>query len=228
MKPIVTRQLVYTFSIMLLAVLLSACGDNATTSTTADPTATPTQQPTPTQAATPTQQPTPTPTTNTEVTFQQFAGANFTMVYPASWQVSHKSQSFKQSGDNKQQTENIYGFVAQDNISGFHVVRDGDEQAVGGMVNDLLGGQFTCSMGDKSVAPQVTVGGVTWAQADLICMVASNNYEIRELVTDSSRYKQTVIMYGAYQQVGNGAVVPDFAHASDTYFKPMLASFKFN
>jgi hypothetical protein len=162
------------------------------------------------------------------VTFQQFTGANFTMIYPTGWQTSHKSQPFQQSGNSKQQTENIYGFVAQDNITGFHVVRNGDEQAVGGMVNDLLGGQFSCTPGDKSVPSQVTVGGVMWSQADIVCLVASNNYEIRELVTSSPRYGQTVIMYGAYQQVGNGAVVPDFARTSDTYFKPMLAAFKFN
>lgn len=107
-------------------------------------------------------------------------------------------------------------------------MRRGDEQAVGGMVNDLIGGELKCDMGDKSVPSQVTVGGVTWSQADLICMVASNNYEVRELVTSSSQYGQTVIMYGAYQQVGKGAAVPDFAHTKAAYFDPMLASFKFN
>ncbi len=92
------------------------------------------------------------------------------------------SQPFKQSGDNTQtQTENIYAFVAQDNLTGLHIVRNGDEQAVGGMINVLLGGTFTCNTGDTSVPSQVTVGGVIWSQADIVCMVASSYYEVREL-----------------------------------------------
>jgi hypothetical protein len=221
MKPIFIRQFMYTFGIILLVAFLSACGSNpATPTVTAQPTATPTQ------ASKPTQPPTPTPASNTGVTFQHFTGANFTIDYPAGWQTNHTSQPFKQSGNPQQQTENIYAFVAQDNITGLHIVRNGDEQAPGGMINQLLGGVFTCHAGDTSVPVQV--GGVTWAQVDIVCFVASTNYEVRELVTSSPQYGQTVILYGAYQQVGNGAVAPDFAHASKTYFEPMLASFKFD
>jgi hypothetical protein len=214
MKPITTRQLVYTFSIVLLAAFLSACDSNPATSTVR---AQPTTATTPAQAA-------PTGTT-----FRQLTGSHFTILYPVNWKTSHMSQPFKQSGDNTQtHTENIYAFVAQDNLTGLHIVRNGDEQAVGGMINVLLGGTFTCNTGDTSVPSQVTVGGVIWSQADIVCMVASSYYEVRELVNGSAHYGQTVIMYGTYQQVGNGAVVPDFIHVDNTYFKPMLASFKFN
>ena len=222
MKPILTRQFMYTIGIILLAAFFSACGSNPATSTvTTQPTTQPT--PTPTQAATPTPPPTPTPipATNTGVTFQQFSGANFTINYATGWQTNHVAQQ------NAQQKENIYAFVAQDNITGLHIVRNGDEQAPGGMINQLLGGVFTCQSGDASVPAQVTVGGVTWSQVDKVCYLASTYYEVRELVTSSPQYGQTVILYGAYQQVGNGAVAPDFAHASKLYFEPMLASFKF-
>ena len=228
MKPIITRQLVYTCSIILLATFLAACGSKTTTSTTVT---LPSSASTPTQAVAPTQAPAPSPTSasNTSTTFKQLIGANFTINYPTGWQTSHKSLPGGPSGDVKNPaTENIYGFVAPDNITGLHIVRNGDEQVPGGMINQLLDGQFSCSTGDKTVPAQVTVGGVTWSQADFVCMIAGFNYEVRELVTSSTKYGQTVIMYGAFQQVDNGAMAPDFAHASDKYFKPMLASFRFN
>lgn len=226
MKPIITRRLVYTCSIVLLATFLAACGSNPTISTTAT---VPSSASTPTQAAAPTSAPTPTPASNTGATFKQLKGANFTISYPVGWQTSHKSLPRGQSGDVKNPTmEDIYGFVAPDNITGLHIVRNGDEQAPGGMINQLLDGQFSCSPGDKSVPSQVTVGGVSWSQVDFVCMIAGYNYEVRELVTASTKYGQTVILYGAFQQVNNGAMAPDFAHASNMYFKPMLASFTFN
>lgn len=232
MKPILARQFIYTIGIILLAAFFSACGSNPTTSTattqlTTQPTPTSTLAATPTPPSTPTPPPTPTPATNTGVTFQQLSGANFTIGYPVDWKTSHTSQPFKQSGNPQQQTENIYAFVAQDNITGLHIVRNGDEQAVGGMINQLLGGEFTCNRSNASVPAQVKVGGVTWSQVDIVCLIASTNYEVRELVTWSPQYGQTVILYGAYQQVGNGAVAPDFANTSKLYFEPMLASFKF-
>jgi hypothetical protein len=208
MKSIITRRLVSLFGIILLTAFFSACGSSSIT---------------PAQAAA------PTPSPASHKGFRQLTGANFTIDYPVGWQTSHKSLTGGPSGDVKNPaTENIYGFVAQDNITGLHIVRNGDEQAVGGMINDLLEGQFSCNAGDQSVPSQVTVGGVTWSQFDLVCMIAGLNYEVRELVTSSTKYGQTVIMYGAFQQVGKGAMAPDFAHASNMYFKPILASFKFN
>jgi hypothetical protein len=211
MNPVVTRQLVSACSIVLLAVFLSACGSNPVTPTVRGQ---PTIATTSTQAA-----PTKTP-------FQQLTGSHFTILYPANWKTSHVSQPGGQSGDHTQpQTEDTYAFVAQDNLTGLHIVRNGDEQAVDGMIIALVGGADKCK---TPVMSQVTVGGVIWSQADVVCLVAGSSYEARELVYGSPRYGQTVIMYGAYQQVGNGAVVPDFIHANNTYFKPMLASFKFN
>jgi hypothetical protein len=241
MKPIITRRRIYAFSIIILATFLAACGSNTATSTTVAQSgvvATPTRAVAPTQspasktggAATPTQAavPTQSPASKTGTTFKQLTGANFTIDYPAGWQMSQKSLPGGASGVKNPAPENIYGFVASDNITGLHIVRNGDEQAVGGMINELLGGQFSCNMGNSSVPSQVMVGGVTWSQADLVCMIHNSNFEVRELVTSSAKYNQTVIMYGAYQQVGNGALAPDFAHASTMYFNPMLASFKFN
>jgi hypothetical protein len=209
MKSIITRRLVSIIGIVLLTAFVSACGNSSTS---------------PTLAAAPTQPQKPTPTPSNG--FRQLTGANFTINYPVGWQTSHKSQTGGTS--DHPATEDIYGFVAPDNITGLHIVRNGDEQAVGGMINELLDGQFSCSLGDKSVPSQVIVGGVTWAQADLVCMIANDNYEVRELVNSSTKYGQTVIMYGAFQQVTNGAMAPDFAHASDEYFAPMVTSFQFH
>lgn len=209
MKSIITRRLVPIIGIVLLTVFVSACGNSSTS---------------PTLAAAPTQAHKPTPAPGKG--FRQLTGANFTINYPVGWQTSHKSQAGGMSGHPA--TENIYGFVAPDNITGLHIVRNGDEQAVGGMINELVGGQFSCSPGDKSVPSQLIVGGVTWSQADLVCMIANGNYEVRELVNSSTKYGQTVIMYGAFQQVTNGAMAPDFAHASDEYFAPMVTSFQFH
>jgi hypothetical protein len=239
MKNVSFQKCMYVLGIVLLASLFAACSDPSSASgatptptiaATATSAATPTQPvtPTPTSAATLTQPATPTPATGTGKELQPFTGVDFAMLYPAKWQKTKKTGPGGMSGEKNQPASNTYGFIAPDNITGFHIVRRGDEQAVGGMVNTLIGGEFKCEPGDKSVPSQVTVAGVTWSQADLICLVASNNYEVRELVTSSSQYGQTVIMYGAYQQVGNGAVVPDFAHTKATYFDPMLASFKFN
>jgi hypothetical protein len=225
MKNMSVQKCMYVFGIILLVALFTACS-SPTSASGATPT--PTIAATATSAATSTQPATPTPVAETEKELQPFTGVDFTMLYPTKWQKTHKTGPGGMSGAKNQPASNTYGFVASDNITGFHIVRRGDEQAVGGMVNDLIGGEFKCDMGDKSVPSQVTVGGVSWSQADLICMVASNNYEVRELVTFSSKYGQTVIMYGAYQQVGKGAVVPDFAHTKATYFDPMLESFKFN
>lgn len=208
MKSIITRRLVYTCSIILLATFLAACGSSSTK---------------PAQAAAPKQSPTATPAPHKG--FQQLAGANFTIDDPVGWQTSQKSLTGGKPGSS---ATDIYGFVAPDNITGLHIVRNGDEQAVGGTINQLLDGQFSCSTGDKSVPSQVTVGGVTWSQADLVCMIAGFDYEVRELVTSSPRYGQTVILYGAFQQVDNGAMAPNFALASNRYFEPMLASFKFS
>lgn len=241
MKNMSVQKCMYVLGIVLLASLFAACGgpsseSGATAAPTAAGVATPTQPATSTpttvataaSAITPTQPATPTPVADTGKELQPFTGVDFTMLYPAKWQKTHKTGPGGLSGVKNQPASNTYGFIAADNITGFHIVRHGDEQAVGGMVNELIGGDFSCERGDKSVPSQVTVGGVIWSQADLICLVASNNYEVRELVTSSSQYGQTVIMYGAYQQVGKGAVVPDFAHTKAAFFDPMLASFKFN
>ncbi|HTK09411.1 MAG TPA: hypothetical protein VL485_19730 [Ktedonobacteraceae bacterium] len=210
MKSSIARRIVFIFAIILLTAFFSACGRSSSS--------------TPAQATAATPSPTPTPASTKG--FQHLTGANFGIDYPVGWQTSHKSQAGGMSG--RPATEDIYGFVASDNITGLHIVRNGDEQAVGGMVNELLDGQFSCSPGDRSVPSQVRVGGVTWSQADLVCMISGFDYEVRELVTSSTKYGQTVIMYGAFQQVDNGAMAPDFAHASDTYFQPMLASFQFH
>ncbi len=239
MKNVSFQKCMYVLGIVLLTSLFAACSDpssasGATPTPTAAATATSaaTQaqsvKPMATSAATQAQSVSSTPVAGTEKELQPFTGVDFTMVYPAKWQKTHKTGPGGMAGVKNQLASNTYGFVAADNITGFHIVRRGDEQAVGGMVNELIGGEFHCDMGDKSVPSQVTVGGVSWSQSDLICLVASNNYEVRELVTSSTQYGQTVIMYGAYQQVGKGAVVPDFAHTKATYFDPMLASFKFN
>src|SRR6266567_5431321 len=110
MKPIITRRLVYTCGIILLAAFLSACGSNSTTPTTAvhaSSAATPTV---------PTHTPTPIPASSKG--FKQLTGANFTINYPSGWQTSHKSLPGGPSGDVKNPAmENIYGFVAQDNIT---------------------------------------------------------------------------------------------------------------
>jgi hypothetical protein len=213
------------FIAFALMSLLAACGNQSATTGSTSPNITTTSN-TPsanTSTVTPsTQVPTQAPSNG----FQQLTGANFTINYPIGWQTSHKSEAGGTGGHPA--TADIYGFVAPDNITGLHIVRNGDEQAVGGMVNELLGGEFSCSTGDTSVPSQVIVGGVTWVQVDLVCMIANSNYEVRELVNSSTKYGQTVIMYGAYQQVGNGAVAPDFADASDEYFTPMLTSFQFN
>ncbi|GHO95287.1 hypothetical protein KSF_053350 [Reticulibacter mediterranei] len=178
-----------------------------------------------TSATTANQPAAPTSVTGTATDLQPFTGVDFTMLYPAKWQKTHKSGSPVAANQPPSQT---YRFVAADNVTGFLVKRHSGEQAVGGSVNELLGGEFRCDTGDKSVPSSAeTADGVSWSQVDLICLVASNNYEVRELVRSDSQYGQTVIMYGAYQKVGNGAVVPDFAHTKATYFDPMLASFKF-
>ena len=229
MKNMSVRKCMYVLGIVLLVTLFAACSGSTSTSDTTSASTT-AGAVTPTQPATsmPTTAASPTPVADTGKELQPFTGVDFTMLYPVKWQKTHKTGPGGMAGAGNQPASNTYGFVASDNITGFHIVRRGDEQAVGGMVNDLIGGELKCDMGDKSVPSQVTVGGVTWSQVDLICMVASNNYEVRELVTSSSQYGQTVIMYGAYQQVGKGAAVPDFAHTKATYFDPMLASFKFN
>jgi hypothetical protein len=151
---------------------------------------------------------------------------NFTISYPTGWKKSQQSLPGGASGPGAKPTENIYGFVAQDSITGFHIVRNGDEQAVGGMIGMLIG-QYECQPGDASVPLQVTVGGAAWVQSDLTCKVSGKNYEVRELVNGSPQYGQTVIMYGGYQQAVGG-VIPDFAHVQTAYFDPMLKSFKFN
>jgi hypothetical protein len=212
-----------------LMSLLAACGNPSTTTGSTSPNFTTTSNTPSANTSTvtpPTQAPTQAPTPAPSNGFRQLTGANFTINYPVGWQTSHKSQPGGTPGHPA--TEDIYGFVAPDNITGLHIVRNGDEQAVGGMINELLGGQFSCSPGDTSVPSQVIVGGVTWVQADLVCMIANNNYEVRELVNSSTTYGQTVIMYGAYQQVTNEAISPDFSHASDEYFAPMVTSFQFD
>jgi hypothetical protein len=245
MKNMPVQKYMHVLGIVLLALLFAACDDPSiagatstpTTAATATSAATPTQpaKPTPTTAATATSAATlpqpakPTPVAETGKELQPFTGVDFTMLYPSKWQKTHKTGPGGMSGVQNQPASDTYGFLARDNITGFHIARRTGEQAVGGSINDLIGGELKCDE-DKSVRSQVTIGGVTWLQFGFICLVASNNYEVRELVTSTpgSQRGQTVIMYGAYQQVGKGAVVPDFAHTKATYFDPMLASFKFN
>jgi hypothetical protein len=223
------QKCMYVLSVGLLVTLFAACsGSSSVSGATSTPTTAGAVTPTQPATLTPTTAASSTPVADTGKELQPFTGVDFTVLYPVKWQKTHKTGPGGMSGAKNQPASNTYGFIASDNITGFHIVRRGDEQAVGGMVNDLIGGELKCDMGDKSVPSQVTVGGVSWSQADLICTVASNNYEVRELVTSSSKYGQTVIMYGAYQQVGKGAAVPDFAHTKATYFDPMLESFKFN
>jgi hypothetical protein len=106
-------------------------------------------------------------------------------------------------------------------------MRHGRQLAAGDNVNELLDVQLSCSPGDTSLPAKITINGITWSQYDLVCLLASTYYEVRDLSTVTPTGDHTEIMYGAYQQVGNGAVFLDFAHASKTYFEPMVASFKF-
>ncbi len=221
MKLTIRQNFVCAFGLVFLMALLAACGTGPSTSTTTGSLAAATQVPTPTPS------PTPKPT----IPLKQYSATGFTISYPTGWHTSQTSLKWTPSGGPgamPQHTEMDYAFVAGDNLTGLHIARDTDEQAVGGMTNRLLGGVFVCHAGDASIPNKVKVGGVMWSQADIVCMVASSFYELRELVYSNPQTNvQTVILYGAYQQVGNGAAAPDFAHTSQKYFEPMLASFDF-
>jgi len=226
MKANILYQLVSTCAVLFLIVFLAGCDANpATPVAAAQPasTMTPTPVATPTQAATPTPL-LPTPTVaGTGITFREFTGSDFSISYLYSWQTSQQSRS---GGANQPKIEE-YAFMAADNISGLHIMRHGQQLAVGDNVNELLGAQLSCSQGDTSLPAKVTIGGVTWSQYDLVCLLASTYYEVRDLYTVTPTGGHTEILYGTYQQVGNGAVFPDFATASKTYFEPMVESFKF-
>lgn len=176
----------------------------------------------PTVATTSIQVPLTTPT------FKQLTGSHFTIRYPANWKKSHVSQpGGGQSGSDTPSTQiaDIYAFVAQDHLTGLHILHNVDEQAVDGTIIGVVGSAGTCNT--TPVMSQVTVGGVIWSQAEVVCLIAGRAYEARELNTGTP-YGTIVIMYGAYQQVVPGAVVPGFIQANNVYFKPMLASFKFS
>jgi hypothetical protein len=222
MKVNVLSQLASTCGVLFLLVLLAACDAPATA---ASPATAPTHVATSTQAATSTPTtPLSTPTTaSTGVTFQKFTGPDFSISYPPSWQTSQQSLP----GKANQPKIGEYAFVAADIISGLHIRRHGQQLAPGDNVNTLLDVQLSCSPGDTSIPAKVTLNGVTWSQYDLLCLLHNSYYEVRDLSTDTASGGHTEIMYGAYQQVGNGAVFLDFAHASKLYFEPMLESLNF-
>lgn len=200
----VGRRLASTCVVLIFASLLVACGNSSTT-LAQTPTATPTQP-----------APTPTSTSSVDNAFRLFTGSGFTVEYPTGWQ---KSQTKAPTG------KTVYSFVYADQVTGFHVSLHTNFVDASSPITDLTGAQMTCNPGDTSLPPTITIHGALWYQSDMVCFLASTNFEVRMLThTDATTKDQTTIVYGAYQQA---TASPPFAQANQKYFLPMLNSFRF-
>lgn len=205
---LMNRYLVHlanVFAVVCFTLLLVACGNSSATSVQSS-------TPTPTQPAVST----PTAASQPGAAFRPFTGPSFKVEYPASWQ---KSQTKTTAG------KTVYSFVFSDQVTGFHIALHTFYVDASSPVNDLTGTQMNCNPGDTSLPPTITIHGALWYQSDMVCFLASTNYELRLLTNTNPKTKdQTTIVYGAYQQA---TASPPFAQANQQYFMSMLNSFQF-
>lgn len=188
---------------LLLALFLSACTSTSITNSPSSSTATP--------APTATVTPSPTP----GLTFQHFNNASFTLEYPAGWQTSTHSIFSDRP---------IYSFTDPNRKdASFHVELHAIYFDADSPIRDLFGDQMdtgtNCDPSSASLPPSLSINGITWNQAEIVCKVGGATYEIRFYTHTDSTNHGPVIAYGAYQ-------TPSFASLVKSIFEPMLTSFK--
>jgi hypothetical protein len=197
-KRHVTRYSFGLVCLVLLSLLMVACGTPTTTTTTT------TTQPKPTA------KPSPTPAVN----LTAYTGSGYTIGYPAGWKVANSNQQV-QIAD-----------AAQDNViietkTGTSSISSTTSTSI---VQFTLAGLKTVEKNYKEVTvpSKTTIGGTSWAQgAAAMDDAKSGSIQFVVLVTQSPKHP------GQYFIIIYGTTVKTFATVNTADFQPMLNSFKF-
>ncbi|MGZ3630750.1 MAG: hypothetical protein ACXVDN_24225 [Ktedonobacteraceae bacterium] len=193
-------------SILMIVVLLAACGGSTTSGTT--PTSVPTSAPTQAQS--------PTAATGAMTAFQ---GNSFTISYPQNWQTTTKANNiftFADSTGNIKMTITVApdpnGTISADSVASTAL------QAA----QVLLKNSQTVT-----VASTTSVGGDSWSQVSASGTQRLNNQDTNiQVVVIATVHPANTLLSKSFTILYQ-APVTTFSQDNTTYFQPMLQSFKF-
>lgn len=203
----VTQRMSLGLSTLLLVVLLAACGGTGSTGSGSTPTPKP---------------PTPTPTTPA-VAMQTYTGTNYSISYPQNWKVdSSSAQGISQTAIHDDVSGNAFTIVGTPDPGGVS-----SASSLADITIQTLEKSTVKNAQTVSVAPTVTINGVTWAQRSITGTTTVNGQDVPAtiflLVT---LHPANAANTTAYQLIYGGPTVT-FAQANVLAFQPMLQSFKF-
>jgi hypothetical protein len=185
---------------MILALLLVACGGG----TTSTPTPAPTPQPSPT--------PSSTPTPGLTV----YKGKGYSISYPQGWKATPSGNSVVFSS-----ASGVYSLAIAVNSN-----PDGIINASTFVNNSISGTKKTMKNPQtETLPPTTTVGGDSWGQKSISGTETSSGVSVQIVVISdnhpaNSAHNQNFIIDYATEK-------SRFATANESYFQPMLQSFKF-
>lgn len=204
----VTRRVSIGLSVFMLMIFLAACGGGSTGSSTPTP-----KLPTPT----------PSPTTPS-IALQTFTGDGFTISYPQSWQKSSSSaQGISQTVFHDETTGNAFTIVATPDPGGAASA----DTIANASIQSVSQAGLKNSKPDTSVAPSVTVNGVTWVQRAVTGTATVNGQDVpAKLILLVAIHPAGAADSRAFQLIYGGPTLTyDLINAQ--IFQPMLQSFKF-